>query len=94
MWAKESMRKDSANLECSNRPGGLGGATAAELVALTRFAEDPSVQIVEALHVEKFGRGCEAPLGAVIHFKGDDPEVGPLLRYTVVGRIARTTGGI
>ena len=87
----EKGQRQSGVFESSWR---VGGATAAELVALTRFAEDPSVQIVEASHVEKFGPNCEAPLGAVIHFKGDDPEVGPLLRYTVVGRIARTTGGI
>jgi Protein of unknown function (DUF3182) len=70
----------------------VGGATAAEVMALTTFAEDPSVQLVEASHVEKFGPGCEAPSGAVIHFQGDDPEIGPLLRYTVVRRIARSAG--
>ena len=71
----------------------VGGATAAELAALTRFAEDPSVQIVEASHLEKFGPDRDPPPGALVHFQGEDPEVGPLLRYTVVGRIARSKGG-
>ena len=64
----------------------VGGATSAELVAMTTFMQDPSVQIVEASHVEKFGMDREAPRGAVIHFQGDDPPVGPLIRYTVVKR--------
>ena len=67
----------------------VGGATAAEVAALITFAEDPSVQIVEASHLEKFGNDPQAPPGAVIHFQGDDADVGPLLRYTVVGRISR-----
>jgi Protein of unknown function (DUF3182) len=69
----------------------VGGATAAELAALTKFADDPSVNMVEASHLEKFGQDCNAPPEAIIHFRGDDPEVGPLLRYTLVGRIARRT---
>jgi len=69
----------------------VGGATAAELAALTKFADDPSVNVVEASHLEKFGRDCNAPPEAIIHFRGDDPDVGPLLRYTLVGRIARRT---
>jgi Protein of unknown function (DUF3182) len=69
----------------------VGGATAAELAALTKFADDPSVNMVEASHLEKFGPDCNAPPEAIIHFRGDDPDVGPLTRYTLVGRIARTT---
>jgi hypothetical protein len=83
----EKGQRRSGVLESSWR---VGGATAAELAALTRFAEDPSVQIVEASHLEKFGSNRDAPPGAVIHFRGDDPEVGPILRYTVVGRITRS----
>jgi uncharacterized protein DUF3182 len=62
----------------------IGGASSAELAALAAFAQDPSVQIVEASAVEEFGKDREAPADAIIHFQGDDPEVGPLLRYTVV----------
>ena len=62
----------------------VGGATSAELVALSAFIQDPSLQMVEASHVEEFGKDREAPRGAVIHFQGDDPNAGPLLRYTVI----------
>jgi hypothetical protein len=77
-------RQRSAVFEASWR---VGGATGAELMALTEFARDPSVQVVEASHVEAFGRKLEAPRGAVTHFQGDDPQVGPMIRYTVLGRI-------
>ena len=62
----------------------MGGATSAELVALAAFARDPSLQIVGASHVEEYGRGRQAPAGATVDFAGDDPEAGPLLRYTIV----------
>jgi hypothetical protein len=62
----------------------FGGASRAELAALAAFARDPSLQIVGASHVEEFGKGCRAPADANIDFEGDDPEVGPLLRYTIV----------
>jgi hypothetical protein len=67
----------------------VGGATSAELVALAAFIDDPSLRIVEASHVEKYGRECDAPRGAVIHFQGDDPQAGPLIRYTTLTRTSR-----
>jgi Protein of unknown function (DUF3182) len=51
---------------------------------LAAFARDPSLQIVGAAHVEEYGKGRQAPAGAIIDFQGDDPEAGPLLRYTIV----------
>ena len=81
-------RQQSAVFEASWR---VGGATGAEVMALTEFARDPSVQVVEASHVEEFGKNRQAPLGAVTHFQGDDPQVGPMIRYTVLRRIERTT---
>jgi Protein of unknown function (DUF3182) len=62
----------------------VGGASSAELAALAAFARDPSLQIVGASHVEEYGKGCRAPAGAIVDFQGDDPEAGPLLRYTFV----------
>jgi hypothetical protein len=62
----------------------IGGASSAELGALAAFARDPSLQIVRASHVEEYGKGCRAPAGATVDFDGDDPEAGPLLRYTIV----------
>jgi Protein of unknown function (DUF3182) len=64
----------------------IGGASPAELLALTEFAQDPSAQVIEAAHVAEFGKHREAPAGAVVHFEGDDPQAGPLIRYTIVTR--------
>jgi hypothetical protein len=61
-----------------------GGASTAELAALSEFAQNPAVQVVEASAVKEFGRVRKIPPGSVIHFQGDDPEDGPLVRYTVV----------
>ena len=62
----------------------VGGASSAELGALAAFARDPSLRIVGASHVEEYGKGCRAPTGAIVDFQGDDPEAGPMLRYTIV----------
>jgi hypothetical protein len=62
----------------------VGGASSAELAALAAFARDPSLEIVGASHLEEFGTGRRAPADAIVEFQGDDPEAGPLLRYTIV----------
>jgi Protein of unknown function (DUF3182) len=62
----------------------IGGASSAELAALAAFARDPSFQIVRASHVEEYCKGCQAPPDAIVDFQGEDPEAGPLLRYTLV----------
>jgi Protein of unknown function (DUF3182) len=62
----------------------VGGASSAELAALVAFARDPSLHIVRASHVEEYGKDCRAPADAIVEFQGNDPEAGPLLRYTVV----------
>ena len=64
----------------------IGGASPAELLALTEFTQDPSAQVIEAAHVADFGQHREAPAGAVVHFDGEDPQAGPLIRYTKVTR--------
>jgi len=61
----------------------IGGASSAELTALAAFERDPSLEIVRASHVEEYGKGCQAPADAIVDFQGDDPEAGPLLRYTI-----------
>jgi hypothetical protein len=66
-----------------------GGASTAELAAMTAFARDPGLQAFEASTVKEFGKGRDAPRGAVVHFRGDDPQDGPILRYTVVQRTLR-----
>jgi hypothetical protein len=62
----------------------VGGASSAELAAFAAFARDPSLEIVGASHIEEFGTGRRAPADAIVEFHGDDPEWGPLLRYTIV----------
>jgi hypothetical protein len=62
----------------------VGGASSAELAALATFARNPSVKIVRASHFEEYGEGRRAPADAIVEFQGDDPEAGPLLRYTIV----------
>ena len=66
-----------------------GGASTAELAALMAFTQDSRLQVVEATSVKQFGRRTTIPASAVVHFHGDDPEDGPLLRYTVVTRVMR-----
>jgi hypothetical protein len=66
-----------------------GGATTAELVALKAFAEDSTLQVVEASSVKQFGKPSKMPPGAIVHFQGNYPEEGPLLRYTVITRAQR-----
>jgi len=66
-----------------------GGASTAELAALTAFVHDPSLQVFQASTVKDFGRTRTAPRYALIHFQGDDPEEGPILRYTMVTRALR-----
>ena len=62
----------------------VGGASSAELAAMAAFARDPSLEIVRASHIEEYGKGRRAPADAIVEFQGDDPEAGPLLRYTIV----------
>jgi len=76
-------RRRSGVLEASWRSG---GASTAELAALREFAEDPTLQVVEARAVKLFGRRHEAPRNAIVHYRGDDPDDGPITRYTMVTR--------
>jgi hypothetical protein len=66
-----------------------GGASTAEIAALTAFARDPDLQIVRASAVKEFGAANEPPPGATIHFHGEDPRDGPILRYTVTRAVDR-----
>jgi Protein of unknown function (DUF3182) len=64
----------------------IGGASGAEAAALQAFADDQSLQLVEASTVEEYGDGIPAPPSATIHFRGVDAEAGPVMRYTVITR--------
>src|SRR5215469_13206805 len=67
----------------------VGGASSAELAAMAAFTRDPELQVVRASHVEEYGKGHRAPADAIVDFQGEDPEAGPLLRYTTVKPQAR-----
>ena len=73
----------SGVLEASWRSG---GASTAELTALVASVQSPGLQVVEASAIKEFGRGRDAPRGAIVHFRGDDPEDGPIVRYTLMTR--------
>jgi hypothetical protein len=76
-------RRRSGVLEASWRSG---GASTAELAALREFVQDPTLQVVEASAAKLFGRGHEPPRNALIHYRSDDPDDGPITRYTIVTR--------
>jgi hypothetical protein len=61
----------------------VGGASAAEVVALEAFRADPGLRAVRASTVEVHG-ACTPPPHAIVYFEGNDERVGPLTKYTVV----------
>ena len=68
----------------------VGGATAAEVAALAAFMEDAAVDVINASSVLAFGEEIEPPPGARVHFQGDDPELGPMIQYSLVARVVAT----
>jgi hypothetical protein len=84
-------RARSGVLESSWRSG---GATTAELAALELFLGDPELQGVEVRAVKHFGGGHEPPRNAVVHYEGDDPRDGPIVRYTAVTQTRRQADSI
>lgn len=61
----------------------IGGASAAEILALERFAAQPELTTLRARTVERYGASLVPPSGAVAHYQGDDPAVGALLKYAM-----------
>ena len=45
-------------------------------------APDPMLQVVRASAVKVFGKLEKVPQGAIAHFEDNDPEDGPIVRYT------------
>ena len=66
-----------------------GGASTAEVAAVAAFKSDSALKVVEVSAIKDFGTGREAPKDAAVHFQVDDPEEGPLIRYTVVKHMVR-----
>jgi hypothetical protein len=74
-------RVRSAVLEQSWR---IGGATGPELAALELFRADPQRRQARTAGFEVFGDSPPPPRQATVHFRGTDPQVGRLTKYTVV----------
>jgi len=64
----------------------VGGASAAELAAMLRFAQDPSLDAVEASTYEVYGATpMPTPArDAAILYHGDDPDLGRLMKYVTI----------
>jgi len=62
----------------------IGGASGPEVAALEAFRADPGLRAVRARSTEAYGEHAEPPRGARVHFSGVDPQVGPLVKYTIV----------
>lgn len=63
----------------------IGGASGAEVAALEALRAAPERVHVRASTVERHGaRPDDVPAGAIVTFAGEDPQVGPILKYTVV----------
>lgn len=73
-------RARSAVLEQSWRPG---GASAAEIAALEHFDAHGDVGVLRVAAVERYG-SLDAPRGARVHYRGEDPRQGPMVKYTQI----------
>ena len=85
--ADERGQRCSGVLEQSWR---LGGASGAEIAALEAFRADPSLRAVCARSQEIYGDRAAVPDEADVYFRGIDPRVGPLTKYTLIERHADT----
>jgi hypothetical protein len=61
-----------------------GGGTGPELAGLQRLQAEPRRHVVRAASVEAFGHSPEPPPGATVYYRGTDPHVGPMTKYTIV----------
>ncbi len=64
----------------------LGGASAAELLALKDFQANPTWTRVKSRTVEVFGELADVPRGALLLYRAVDPDNGPLTRYAISER--------
>ncbi len=63
----------------------IGGASGAEMAALQRLLDDPRAVPVRAETVERYGAPPDAvPEDAIVSYAGNDPEAGPIVKYTLV----------
>lgn len=63
----------------------IGGASGAEIAALEAFRANPALNVVRAECSEVYGVGCAFPPPAsTIYFRGVDPAVGYITKYTTL----------
>lgn len=62
----------------------IGGASGAEIAALEAFRADDILDVIRAECTEVYDEEARPPRNAVVHFRGEDPEVGFLTKFTVV----------
>ena len=78
---------DAAGCACSGvleQSWRIGGASAAEVVALQVLADQPSRQIVRASTTELHAADVEIPESAIVFFHGVDDHLGPIVKYAEV----------
>jgi Protein of unknown function (DUF3182) len=68
----------------------LGGASGAEIGALEAFRAEATLQTVRAVSREIYGDTTTPPANASVYFRGIDPRVGALMKFTVVEAYADT----
>jgi hypothetical protein len=61
----------------------IGGASGAEIVALSRLAREPTLRAVRVATVEVHAEVADVPATAFVLFRGVDPRIGPLTKYVV-----------
>jgi len=66
----------------------VGGASAAELVALHALRDDPAREYACAETVEVHCAEPELPADAIVHFRGVDERIGPIVKYARLCRNA------
>ncbi|MEO8656632.1 MAG: DUF3182 family protein [Ramlibacter sp.] len=62
----------------------VGGATGPEIAALEVFRREAGRSQVRAAGFEIYGDGPPPPQHAIVHYRGTDPHVGRLAKYTLV----------
>jgi hypothetical protein len=61
----------------------IGGASAAEVIALATFKHDAGRGRVRCATVEIYDDACPVPAGAFVSYRGVDARLGPLTKYAV-----------
>lgn len=61
----------------------IGGATAAEVLALAAFRADAARTRIRCATVEIYDDRCPVPAGAFVYYRDVDPTVGPLTKFAV-----------